>query len=558
MVESSHSKALLENTSVLLDIVKSKRHSSDNVAQNILISNKIANISKALNDLSTEWEMDVAEKIEIFNRFQSKLDTLLKYLDYGGLHWLEIVGMIQFVNQVKASIYFYDERKKISSTAQLLADILMKTIIVDNLPKIPDPSHKDFRKVSAIVINYLVNTAGIYEITISNLQIIEENSLMEWLEIIFDTYYKMFQIIDNMDWDELILIYKKSKSIKVLIENEIVTLFSYDQLGSLLYFLETAKVKNLYDHHLFKYLEVRNYNDYLEYTLKRYNATKGKIDTEILKDVSLKSTDIELLFDLELVMNITSLRKNYYELLENQANGKSYSDFVSDLYGILESIRSGLEINAEFLRLEIGQSYLSYLEEFLALFALEALELKSYFVFQERIKAIQDLFDILFPQEYPILFQKYYLIRIFMDLEFNLTENLKSYFQKLWIFRDELEINYQAFVENVILSSLLGYYTDLLTNEQIETILEDTMNVINESIPDKRYLNDFESYSKEIIKAINGKEYSFDGICEERMEIHKLDEGTWLLPKFEKLANEEKVVIPYISFNRVQDKICRV
>lgn len=561
MVSSSNViTELLQAASDYLAATNSDRFSSQPLARKIMLSNKLSSISKFLAALDQDDSLRIDQRMEVYSKVQDILERAKQNLtkQEQNLAFWETINLIQFLNLRKASLYFFDERRKVIVSANMLAEILVG-IDLETIPNLPAPSNPDFRRILSILLNILSNSAGIYELAIENLQILDLESFEEWARIILDSYHRQMDIWNITARQEVKELYQKNKGTAIYLQNEIIKAFSLENLGYLIYMMEILRPSlsnSLFSHPIFNVFQSNSYYDFVDITIEDIKKIRYRIEQCVLNDSSLKIEDLPLIEDLDIILDLNLLRKKAYSVLELPSS--KVSELILDWYRILNKIRRNNSLTLDWIISERGQTYLATFIEFVHLLAVEGVA-EPLLVFQERWNGFSELIETIPLADYTSLFQTLTLIELYVRLHHEDYSSLEHNFQIIWRIRNEVELNLTLFVENNILQCLLGFYTNMLSESQIEELIKDTTNLVKDVMPGKSYVNDLLEYLENFLKVLNGEEASFEKLSSKRIQINDLDPSTWLIPDFQKLAKAKgKPYIPFIPFNRKKDKFYRI
>ncbi|RMG30576.1 MAG: hypothetical protein D6732_16035 [Methanobacteriota archaeon] len=556
MTESSNLiRELKQNANEFIEFVKSDRFKSNLTPRKIMLSNKLDALSKSLTKFEMDETVSNTERMEILNDIQNLLTQAKNCLNIQKqqLAYLETENLIQFLNLRRASLFFFNEKHKVISSASMLAEILIGSKIKKF--ELPSPDSSDFRRIVAISLNILMNTAGIYEMAIDNLQLVDMGSFVSWSKIVLDAYHEQLKIWEITRDDEVAELYRKGNALATYLQNEIIKAFSLEGLGYMIYLLEILRKyipNSIFDHPLLMEHEIQSYKDYLDFVLKESIALRERVDHYVLKYSSIRVEDLPTLDNLDLVINLNDLRKKTYHALS--ISTEELSILILDWYKLLNKIRGKNEITSDWIQSDTGETYLAVFMEFVHLLAIEG-QAEPLLVFQERWNGFSELFDIIPISDYPSFVQYITLIEMYVRFSHNDYSHIERHFQTIWRLRNEVELNLTLFVENNILQALLGYYSDMMSTSQIEELLNDLLKLVDEVMPWEKYKNELREYVENVFKAIKGEEHDFNRIIAKRFQIDDLDPVTWLLPDFSGLASAtNKTAIPFLPFNRKRDK----
>ncbi len=557
---------LLEGLQDFVQFLRERRHEHNDHARRIILTNRLAHINNVLLEYEADFGVDMHDKevtltqcLRLLEECRTKIPSTPEF----SIILLEIHNLIQYVVLLISSLYLFDESKKIASSAKMLSSILMDLQDAPQLPEIPPVSSPDFRKISTLVYNHIVTGIGIYETALDNLPVINSDDLVSWMNSIFEGYRKLIGIASSFDSEEVLNMYAKLGKVEVYLSNRIGLMYAYENLGEDLRYLISIYPESFPSSiNLNGLVQGEGINAYLQY-LDWFSETLHQVDNEVRtwigKRVDVKQEDLLIFDEMRLLMQLTQIRRNALNyLMATDRNPDDLAQIMLEWYDLLQLIRGNSPLTKEFLETQNGSLYLQALTEFLPLLAEEAY-ISPYFVFAERRKGLDEVFDNLPSEEYASVHQMKILVNLCGDLHHGQFEALGRYYQELMFLRSKLELNVFLFVQNTLVQIFLGYYLRFLEFEKIEALLEDTLEMLDDSGVSDEYALSFKTYTEMIKTAMpTGNDANFS-MLKNRVTLNPLDPMTFLVPSFSGIAMQNNLPeIPYVPFNLFKDKVVNV
>ena len=562
----------------LRDYIMQKINTVPLVQAKIVINNKIELIDHYIEQYIENTDIPQKEKIEpLINALYILYPLPNRIQNTGPLQitWLKLASLISYIKQSIAITIsaLQKDTTQYEILATLLSDLLMDLMQPKELPQIPPPTSPKYRTILSITINTLQDTITLFDILIETTPFISKHDIIQWIQKDIEYYAQLIKIIKTHINEQLIQIYKKTKEEHVFLHNFLSVHLNYVNLAQTFKSIQQA-LNNEWQKHvnLSKLLPPnypQNFTGILLYTLKETTNAFNQIKIwEKTKEIPIQNEDKntplyqELKIGRYYLKTLLITEQNYAMLLKIKSlnimqQEKTQLELIKQImiYEItMQEIAKNKQINKHFFETLNGLDYLEFFQYYLEAIALEAITQNNYLTYEERLRPYQEILSYTSPQTHPLLWLKYYLLKLYVETKTNKSIQIKPHYQKLQQIRTFLKENPKDYVSTLILLlTIQTIYKEQFEKTSFQQIIQEINSYLQEAFLAEEYVAEIQELIQEITKEYESKKSNMQKFYH-RLKITPHDYTTWAIPQF-KPKNQDPFPLQYFPFNRKSDRI---
>ncbi|MFW9930207.1 MAG: hypothetical protein ACFFD1_12505 [Candidatus Thorarchaeota archaeon] len=576
--KSDKSQALISDFAYAVNDVldflhKSRQRSLEDLQKKVIIKGNLEALKDAINSLSFSLNIDPETKANLYFETIPKLTSILNMVSpKGDLEniWLELNALSNMIIVSLINFRSTGDIWAIQASSNLIVKILSGIPQINELPEIPSPidEPQKFRETFAVTVNSLQFTGLVYFAVIYSLPTIYEDDMIKWANKSFYHFNLLLSLYEKIDYYKAFPSYKNdvdkfylniSINSSVFLNLPILLTILYKKFGDEWpSSIETHKfIPNTTLSGLITYN--KNFRDY---SIKLHNIVNDLYNSGII-DVNINPNDDQNIQNMkDTIKTYESVISNYEALdlglnfdleqdLENLL--KKLDDAESLAFWYLEYLKA---LGGDDLNSEGGQAYIEQFVVLLELWVLKSYWTKSIEYFSAKITEYDEILSKVDPGKFLELPLKVLLAKLFLETHFGLKTDLKLIRDRLTAMRFKITHRPRDLLAVTLLETILSYYLGDRSIFDLEQPIQEFKSLFFD-YGQTHLVFDYEQYLLPLINAFNGKKADFlHKAIEDHCQINKLDSYTWLVPVFDKIAEEtNKIPISYIPFNRDFDSI---